>query len=68
MQEPHELHWRESKHILHYVQGTREFGTHYSTGTRLDLVGFIDLDRDGDNTDIKYNLAFVFMLGLGPIF
>ena len=29
MQEPHDLHWKEAKHILHYVQGIREFGIHY---------------------------------------
>ena len=25
MQKPHELHWKVTKHILNYVQGTREF-------------------------------------------
>ena len=31
MQETHKLHWKASKHILQYVQGTRDFGIHYST-------------------------------------
>ena len=30
MQEPHELHWKEAKCILHYVQGTRDYGIHYA--------------------------------------
>jgi hypothetical protein len=27
MQEPHELHWKDSKHILRYVQGTTVMGS-----------------------------------------
>ena len=42
MQEPHELHWKEAKCILHYVHDTREFGIHYFVGAQLDLVGFTD--------------------------
>ena len=40
MQDPHEYHWKATKHILNYVQGTREFGIHYYVGAHLDLVGF----------------------------
>ena len=29
MREPHEMHWKEAKHILNYVQGMRDFGIHY---------------------------------------
>ena len=42
MQEPHELHWKASKRILHYVQGTRDYGIHYALGANLDLIGFTD--------------------------
>ena len=41
MQEPHELHWNETKRILHYVQGTREFGIHYCTRAQIYLIYFI---------------------------
>ena len=67
MQEPHELHWKATKRILHYVQGTREFGIHYYVSAQLDLIGFTDLNCDGDSTDQKYTSRFVFMLGPGPI-
>ena len=40
MQEPHDFHWKESKHILHYVQGTRDYGIHYVVGAQLDLIVF----------------------------
>ena len=42
MKEPHELHWKETKCILHYVQGTRGYGIHYAAGAQLDLIGFTD--------------------------
>ena len=54
MQEPPELHWKATKRILHYVQGTREFKIHYSIGAQLDLIGFADLDWVGDSTNMKY--------------
>ena len=37
MQEPHELHWKETKMILHYVQGAIYYGIHYAAGGQLDL-------------------------------
>ncbi len=33
MQEPHELHWKAAKHILHYIKGTHTHGIHYAIGT-----------------------------------
>ena len=44
MKEPHELHWKETKRILHHVQGTRDYGINYAAGAQLDLIGFTDLD------------------------
>ena len=32
MHEPHELHWKEINRVLHYVQGTRDYGIHYAAG------------------------------------
>ena len=68
MHEPHELHWKATKRIVHYVQDTREFEIHYSTSGQLDLIGFNNLDWDGDSIDRKYTSIFVFMLGSGPIY
>ena len=64
MQDPHELHSKEVKCILHYVQGTRDYGIHYAAGAQLDLIGFTYSYWDGDGNDRKSTSGFVFMLGL----
>ena len=68
MHQPHYLHWREEKIILQYVQGTKNFGVHYTTSFSLQLAGFFDLDWDGDPTDRNSNSSFLFMFSEGPIF
>ena len=51
MDQPHEIHWRESKRILNFVQGTRTHGIFYKAKSNLDLIGFTDSDWEGDNID-----------------
>ena len=65
--QPHEIHWRESKRILNFVQGTRTHGIFYKVKSDLDLIGFTDSDWAGDNTDQKSTLGYVFILAEGPI-
>ena len=67
MDQPHEIHWRASKRILNFVQGTRTHGIFYKEKSDLELVEFIDSDWEGDNTDRKYTSVYVFMLAEGPI-
>ena len=67
MYQPHEIHWRESKRILNFFQGTRTHGIFYKAKSNLDLIGFTDSDWVGDNTDQKYTSGYVFMLAEGPI-
>ncbi|XP_059078089.1 secreted RxLR effector protein 161-like [Cryptomeria japonica] len=67
MQEPHELHWKAAKRILHYVQGTRNYGIRYAAGTDIDLVGYTDLDWTTDSQDRKSTSGYCFSLGSGPI-
>ena len=67
MDQTHEIHWREAKRILKFVQGTKTHGIFYAAKYDLELVGFTDSDWEGDNTDKKSTLGYVFMLSEGPI-
>ena len=53
MDQPHEIHWRENKRILNFVQGTRTHGIFYKAKSNLDLIRFTDNDWEGDNIDRK---------------
>eukprot|EP00253_Pinus_taeda_P008040 PITA_08040 len=53
MQNPHESHWKATKRILRYVQGTFQFGIHYSVEASPLLVGFIDSNWVCDPDDRK---------------
>jgi hypothetical protein len=67
MQEPHELHWKAAKRILHYIQGTHTYGLHFAAGTGLQLVGYTDSDYAGDIDSRKSTSGYMFYLGSGPI-
>ena len=68
MQQPHDLHWKEAKRILQYIQGTRTYDIHYAIDSKLELVGYIDSNWAGDSIDQKSTSGYVFMSGGGPIF
>jgi hypothetical protein len=67
MQELHELHWKDAKHILRYVQDTITFGIHYVADSTLYLIEFTDSDWAGDSTDRKSTSSYSLSLGSGPI-
>jgi hypothetical protein len=67
MQESHELHWKATKCILRYVQGTITFGIHYAVDSTLYLIGFTDFDWDGDSIDCKSTSGYSLSLGSEPI-
>lgn len=67
MQEPHELHWKAAKWILHYVRGTYTDGIHYHGGVDIDLIGLIDSDWASDLDHQKSTSGYNFSLGSSPI-
>eukprot|EP00253_Pinus_taeda_P019616 PITA_19616 len=67
MKNPHEIHWKEAKRILCYVQGIVQFGIHYSAKASPLLVGFTDSDWAGDPDHRNSTVGYVFTLGSGPI-
>ena len=67
MDQPHEIHWKATKIILNFFQGTRTHGIFYVAKSDLELVGFTDTDWESDNINQKSTLGFVSMLSDGPI-
>ena len=67
MHQPHESHWKAAKRILRYIQGTIQFGIHYSVGESPLFIGFTDSNCVGDLDDQNSNAVYVFTLGSGPI-
>ena len=67
MDHPDEIHWREAKRILNFVQGTRTHGIFYKAKYDVDLIGFTNSDWAGDNTDRKSTSGYVLILVEGPI-
>ena len=63
MHQPHDIHWKEAKRILQYIQGTRTYSIHYTADSELELVGYTDSDWVGDSIDCKYTYRYVFMFG-----
>ena len=62
MQNNHEINWKESKRLMHYVQGTRHFRVHYVVGSPLELVGFSDSDWAGNPIERKSTSGYVLIL------
>ena len=63
MQQPHEIHWQESKRIMRYLQGTLHYGVFYSSSTIASLSGYTDYDWAGDSSDRRSTAGYVFQLG-----
>ena len=62
MDQSHEIHWRETKRIPNFVQGTRTHGIFYKAKSDLELIGFTDSDWESDNTDRNSTSGYVFMI------
>ena len=56
MDQPQEIHWKEAKRILNFVQGTRTRGIFYKAKYDLELIGFTNSDWAGDSTDKKVHI------------
>jgi hypothetical protein len=67
MTEPSEIHMKATKRILRYVKGTLNFGIHYYTSKRFNLVGFSDFDWGGSLDDQKSTSGNCLSFGSGLI-
>ena len=68
MNYPHDIHLKESKRILQYIQGTRTYDIHYAVDSDLEIVGYTDSNWAGDSIDWKSTYRYVFMFGGVPIY
>ena len=63
MCEPKRVHWVAAKHILHYLQGTVDFGLDYRQGDGVRLARYTDSDWAGCASDRKSTSGCYFGLG-----
>jgi hypothetical protein len=65
MTKPFEIHMKAAKRILRYVKGNLNFGIHYYTSKRFNLVGFNYFDWGSSLDDRKSTSGKCFSFGLG---
>lgn len=60
---PTKRHWNGIKHILRYLQGTKDMGLFFSNQIKGDLVGFADAGYMSDPHNARSQTGYVFMCG-----
>ncbi|XP_049378002.1 secreted RxLR effector protein 161-like [Solanum stenotomum] len=63
MQEPSQVHFGAAKRVLHYLQGTMNYGIMYKFGENLNLIGYSDSGWDGSIDDTKSTSGYAFLFG-----
>ncbi|KAL0715150.1 hypothetical protein Bca4012_064472 [Brassica carinata] len=56
-------HWNGIKHILRYLQGTKDVGLFYANQNKEDLIGFADAGYQSDPHSAKSQTGYVFTYG-----
>lgn len=67
MHAPTTTHWGAIKHLLLYLNGTRDLGIHLRASTPMSLHGYSDADWAGNVDDRTSTGAYVIFLGVNPI-
>jgi hypothetical protein len=67
MKESHELHWKVSKRIIRYVQGTTDYGINYAVGFALNLISFANSDWSSNSTNHNSTSRYMIILGSNTI-
>lgn len=60
--QPTKEHWTAVKHILRYLNGTRNYGLLYSSEETNNLTGYSDADWAGDLNDRKSTSGYLFKM------
>lgn len=67
MQKPCEGHWSAPKRVLRYLKGTQDFGIKYTQVDDFSLIGYYDLDFDGDKEIGVSTSGYAMSLGSGVV-
>jgi hypothetical protein len=60
---PTKRHWAGVKHILRYLNGTRDFGLFYARGQDSTLIGYTDAGYLSDPHNARSQTGFVYLYG-----
>jgi hypothetical protein len=60
---PQEAHWIGVKHVLRYLNSSKDLSLNYRRSTSFELVGYCDASYAGDTDSRKSTSGYVFMLG-----
>ncbi|KAM2774890.1 hypothetical protein COP1_019726 [Malus domestica] len=60
-------HWLAAKKVLRYLQRTKEYQLVYKRDSKLELVGYSDLDFVGCLDSLKSTSGYIFMLANGVV-
>lgn len=63
MQKPCEGHWSAGNRVLRYLKGTQDFGIKYTQVDDFSLIGYSDLDFDGDKATGVSTSRYAMSLG-----
>ena len=67
MQKPCEGHWSIAIGVLKYLKGTQDFGIKYTQVDDFSLIGYSDLDFDGDKETGVSTSGYAMSLGSGAV-
>eukprot|EP00253_Pinus_taeda_P018130 PITA_18130 len=67
MKKPCEGHWFAAKRVLKYLKGTQDYGIKYTQVDDFSLIGYSDLDFDGDKETGVSTSGYAMSLGSGVV-
>ncbi|GKE76739.1 hypothetical protein Tco_1542859 [Tanacetum coccineum] len=64
---PRKDHWKASKKVLRYLQGTKDYSLTYRRTNLLEVVGYFDTDDKGCKDTRKSTSGYIFLLAEGGL-
>ena len=67
LSDPNQSHWKATKKVLRYLQGTKDLMLTYQRTNTLEVVGFSYYDYVGYVDDKKSTSSYIFMMDEGVV-